>query len=88
MIEYVYLSHNKRRSTRMQGWQSARQDPAIDENSTKQEKWNSQWHETSQSMWLNYSAQNLFFTGTYGSTVLVGVCVIRLCDMYAESGFP
>jgi len=48
----------------MQGWQSARQDPTIDENSAKQEKWNSQWHETSQSMWLNYSAQNLLFTGT------------------------
>jgi len=71
------------------GWQSAKQDPTIDENSTKQEKWNSQWHETSQSMWLNYSLQNLFSTGSiilYGTPY--GTCVATTPCLYMYSGKP
>jgi len=64
MFESVDISHIQICSTRMQLWQSARQDPTVDEDSAKQAKQNGRWHETSQWTWLNNSAQNLFFTGT------------------------
>ena len=80
-IESVYLSHKtKHVLTRMKGSDN-QQDPTIDENSAKQEK----WHETSQSMWLIYSAQNLLFTGTvfiYYSSLNTTVRTIILYMIY------